>query len=611
MKVFAVLMTATLLIFEGEAYLQLSTAPRRGVPLISPFPVPRHSLSAATKGHTSRSNLNTALQHMGHSHSHHHHHEHSPSSSADRSLRRKRRVIVVAACLIVTLGSKVLRGSRPQGVDYLSFGLASVALSSTDRIVRACKSLWRKLDNYRTGIAKHTTQVSSSSSKQRNFSQSPTEADRVTWIGVWLNLLLSVSKLVVGVTQHSSALVADAGHSLSDLVSDFITLASVRVARLPPDEDHPYGHYKFEALGSLFLSLTLLGTGVSVASMANQQLLQLWLGRNSQVPAILPGPLALVMAAVSIASKEWLFRITRKVGESLNSPVVIANAWHHRSDAYSSVLAMLSIAWAMAGFPVADAAAGLLVAGMICMTGGDILVESVQQLSDSTNIDLQDRVQRLWKDMDDDDVSRSKQATIRARQVGSSAFVDVAFETSQDLSTTATRAVEDRVRNKVVQGLTKQGYDGSTLKTTIHARAPQPPPCPLLIHQEEGSDPVVSATRVEHLVRQQALLVNIPQVTGVTVHFGASVVVDVRVQLPDESDLTVVKQYARQLQDALEGLEEIDRANISLDLQEERPDQKTADTALLDIATSPYPHWDPRKLTNSQTATNQTSNYAP
>jgi cation diffusion facilitator family transporter len=331
--------------------------------------------------------------------------------------------------------------------DLIAFILTSVVLNSADKVRRTVAASMDKLKGFRDGIVKHSgggggtaagigvgaggTTVASSAAQMQDTSA----ADRVTWIGVWINLLLSVGKLVIGVTQHSSALIADAGHSLSDLVSDFITLWSVQIARLPPDDDHPYGHYKFEAIGSLFLSLTLLATGVGVGAMANKQLLQLLAaGKQSSTGAaaaamILPGPLALVMAGISIASKEWLFRITKVVGERLNSPVVLANAWHHRSDAYSSVLALLSIAWAMAGFKAADAAAGLLVAGMICMTGGDILVESIQQLSDSSNQELQHELQHVVQDyiQQDDDVLCS--TSIRARQVGSSAFVDVIVET--------------------------------------------------------------------------------------------------------------------------------------------------------------------------------------
>ena len=130
---------------------------------------------------------------------------------------------------------------------------------------------------------------------------------------------------------------------------------------------HPYGHGKFEAVGSLFLALTLFATGLSVGASANGKLLEILQNSGAGAAVTLPTWPALIMAFLSITSKEWLFRITRTVGEELNSQVVIANAWHHRSDAYSSVLALGSIFLAMTvpGMAAADAAAGLLVAYVI------------------------------------------------------------------------------------------------------------------------------------------------------------------------------------------------------------------------------------------------------
>jgi hypothetical protein len=316
--------------------------------------------------------------------------------------------------------------------------------------------------------------------------------------------------------------------------------------------------------------------------MANRQLLQLLAKTSSSASSaasiLLPGPLALVMAGISIASKEWLFRITKVVGERLQSPVVIANAWHHRSDAYSSVLALLSIAMARAGFPAADAAAGLLVAGMICMTGGDILVESIQQLSDSANEELQESVRTVvetYIQSDDDDILRV--TSIRARQVGSSAFIDVTVETPPHLSTTATRAVEERLKRHLAISLNQQ-----VLTATVHAKPKLMVVCPLLENQQEQDDVVVgsanSASALEFLVRQQALLLypKIESLSGVTVHYAAqnNATVDVNIVIEAEENQTPslpqIKECAKELQDSLEGLPEIAQANIYLDLSNSR-----------------------------------------
>jgi len=474
----------------------------RRVPSTDVSSFPQYKISSSTKlsrwGNKKRErglSTSTSLYHMGHSHSHHDHHHHSTPDEPKGFNKQRilRRLALVLFCWVATCGTKLVQtatnvngAKRFVGLsqnDWISFVVTSVALTSAKTILSAVDQSVERVRRFVEGIRKHSPSTEVQEEDQHYHYQQPVDkadADRVTWIGVAVNLLLSVGKLGVGITAHSSALVADAGHSLSDLVSDFITLWSVNVARLPPDEDHPYGHYKFEAIGSLFLSLTLLATGGSVGLMANKQLMEVLQttaassAAATAVPVQLPGPLALVMAGLSIFSKEWLFRITKQVGERLRSPVVIANAWHHRSDAYSSILALFSIAFAMFGFPAADAAAGILVAGMICMTGGEILVESVKQLSDSADSDLQAEIVEILNELDDDDVIAI--TSVRARQMGSAASVDVTVEIPSVLSTTASSAVEERIRQRLLGELTRRrggrrnDASSSGIIATVHAK---------------------------------------------------------------------------------------------------------------------------------------------
>lgn len=548
----------------------------------------------------------SVLFHMGHSHGHHHHHEIIEDKEMATKLspkimrqRNRRRLALVLFCWFATCFPPLLKHRIIAKHNWLAFLGTSVVLTSAEKLRRSVRNSIQRFSEFKDGIVKHAPQSKNTNLKFQNDAK---EADRVTWIGVVVNLLLSVGKLLVGVTSHSSALIADAGHSLSDLVSDFITLWTVQIARLPADEDHPYGHWKFEgtscniltvqlffetqifllppkkAIGSLFLSLTLIATAFSVGSMANKQLLQLLSAtKASTAAAVIPGPLALVMAGISICSKEWLYRITKTVGEKIRSQVVIANAWHHRSDAYSSVLALCSIAWARTGFPAADAAAGLFVAGMIGMTGGDILVESVQQLSDGANPRLQKealkRIQVLHEEKDQDDVLSVE--SVKARQVGSLSLIEVQLRTSSDLSTTAARAVEERWK----QWLKKDyGYEA-----IVHAK-PDLVICPLLTKQlqdddHEPSKPEImpSAGSIEFLARQQALLSS-QQVERVTVHYNYSKVsVDMILSqsLPkhatnEEVEVTCTLSdlcdQGKQLKESLQELDEIDEANIYWDL---------------------------------------------
>ena len=366
----------------------------------------------------------------------------------------------------------------------------------------------------------------------------------------------------MGVSCHSSVLIADAGHSLSDLFSDFITLWAVNVGRLPPDADHPYGHGKFEAIGSLFLSLTLFGTGIGVGAVSNKRLLEILSmqrGMISMAEVALPKLPALLMAGLSIVSKEWLFRVTRNVGERLNSQIVIANAWHHRSDAYSSVLALGSIALAMyvPGLVAVDAAAGLFVAGMICMTGAEIMGESIKQLTDTSNDELVERITALAANSED----VLKVNRVRARQVGSASTVDVSVSMPDDKSASAARAVEARLKKSILQ------IDG-VLDVDVRATSPGVV-CPLL----EASNPMpMSAAEVENRVKREILSSHpeVKSVEGVVVHYQDTLLVnvDVHIRLDMDTSLAEANRFATVVRDTIESSNQINTAKIFLDLNE-------------------------------------------
>jgi cation diffusion facilitator family transporter len=388
-----------------------------------------------------------------------------------------------------------------------------------------------------------------------------------------INIVLSISKFFVGVTCHSSALIADAGHSLSDLFSDFVTLWAVQVARLPPDQDHPYGHGKFEAVGSLFLSLTLIGTGIGVGIMANNKLLEIVAMQRRGIAFThqIPSFPALAMALISVVSKEWLFRVTRVVGQRLQSQVVIANAWHHRSDAYSSILATASIGLAMyvPGLLFIDAAAGLFVAAMIGMTGMEILGESVKQLTDTSNEELVRKVTELAKgNADVESVVR-----VRARQVGSASSVDVAVSIPEDRTASAARAVEERLKQQILQ------YAGEDV-VDIDVRATAPPPsngtfnCSVLESSRQGGNSI-SVEEIESCVRDEVLRRHsdsVSSIQGVTVHFrdATTGVVDVDVDLRlDAVTIAEAGMIARGIRRTLESSSQIDKARVYLELNDE------------------------------------------
>jgi cation diffusion facilitator family transporter len=198
-------------------------------------------------------------------------------------------------------------------------------------------------------------------------------ASRVTLLGAVINLMLAAVKGVVGLAAGSSVLVADAVHSLSDLGSDIVTLFSLRVASKPPDEDHPYGHGRYETLGALVLAVVLLSAALGIA----------WDAWSRFGESVEPGVMALWAAALSIAAKEALFHVTVRVGRRHESPLVVANAWHHRSDALSSIAAFGGIAGARMGFPILDPAAAVVVAALIVRMAVGLLGDAIREVTDT------------------------------------------------------------------------------------------------------------------------------------------------------------------------------------------------------------------------------------
>ena len=372
-------------------------------------------------------------------------------------------------------------------------------------------------------------------------------------------MFLSAGKLGVGVACHSSALIADAGHSLSDLFSDLVTLWAVSVGRLPPDEDHPYGHGKFEAVGSLFLSLTLLGTGLGIGLLSNQKLLEiLRLQRQGAAAAAtpLPGIAALAMAGISVMVKEWLFRITRRVGERLQSNVVIANAWHHRSDAYSSILALASIALAryVPGLVFVDATAGLLVGATIGMTGAEILGDSINALTDRHPEAVGQAVTAAAQEHP----AVAAVTHIKARPVGSMVNVDVDVDVVP-LQHTGTkeedRATTTATAKDIQQHIEQSCSSGATGEPAVHVRVHTHP-----VEQEQAEETV--RTIVQDTVPAG--------ITCQKIHRPAPGAVDVVLAAATESTTDAassMQSVAPKLQQqVLQSMEGVETVHIYLDL---------------------------------------------
>lgn len=200
---------------------------------------------------------------------------------------------------------------------------------------------------------------------------------RVTLVGAAVNLLLGAAKVVFGIAAHSQALVADGVHSLSDLVSDAVVLAGTYIGGKAPDHNHPFGHERFETLATAGVGLVLLAAAGGFAFDAVRAL-----SGTATPPAIAAG-IALPVAVASLGAKEALYWYTRHVGRRAGSRLVEANAWHHRSDALSSVVVLLGLGGVLAGAPWLDAAAAVVVAGMLALMGGRFLWNALSELVDT------------------------------------------------------------------------------------------------------------------------------------------------------------------------------------------------------------------------------------
>ena len=197
---------------------------------------------------------------------------------------------------------------------------------------------------------------------------------RVTILGGIANFLLLLAKFVAGFLGHSSAMIADAVHSLSDFLTDIVVLLFVKI-----DSRHPNGNGRYETIATAIISIALIGVAVSIAWEGAQKILTVYHGGTLETP----GVIALVAAIASILVKEWIFRITRHVAREVNSEALEANAWHHRSDALSSVGSMLGIGGALllgGNWAILDPIAGIIVSVVILVVGIRLLLQSAGEL---------------------------------------------------------------------------------------------------------------------------------------------------------------------------------------------------------------------------------------
>ncbi|MBP5389980.1 MAG: cation transporter [Bacteroidales bacterium] len=271
------------------------------------------------------------------------------------------------------------------------------------------------------------------------------EIYRVTLVGSLVNLLLMALKFVAGIVGRSGAMMADAVHSLSDFLTDIVVLVFVGISARPQDESHDYGHGKFETVATMLIGLALAAAAVGII-VSGASKLAAWL-QGEALPA--PGRLALWAALVSIATKELLYRYTALRGRKLASPALTANAWHHRSDALSSVGAAIGIGGAILlgdRWTVLDPLASIVVGGLLAKVALDLLKPSLGELTDQS---LPDAAEAEIREVLLSEPGVSEPHNLKTRRIGSRVAIEVHIRLDGDLPLREAHETASRLEKKL------------------------------------------------------------------------------------------------------------------------------------------------------------------
>lgn len=267
------------------------------------------------------------------------------------------------------------------------------------------------------------------------------QAVRVSAVTMAVNILLSVFKLFAGVFARSGAMISDAVHSASDVFSTIIVIIGVKISSKKADDDHPYGHERLECVSAILLSGLLLATGILIGYSGVKSV---FFGEISQIPV--PGVLALTAAVISVAVKEAMYWYTRHYAKKLDSGALMADAWHHRSDALSSVGSFAGILGARLGFPVLDPIASLVICVFIVKAAADIFRSSIDKMTDhacdrQTERDITDLAFGIDGVMGVD--------RVMTRVFGDRIYVDMEISANGEDTLNATHAVAQAVHDKI------------------------------------------------------------------------------------------------------------------------------------------------------------------
>ena len=265
-------------------------------------------------------------------------------------------------------------------------------------------------------------------------------AVKVSRLSILVNLLLTAGKLAAGLLAHSGAMVSDAVHSLSDVFSTIIVIVGVKLAGRDPDREHPFGHERLECVAAILLSAVLMLTGLVIGWEGIQKILAG--GEALEIP----GLAALIAALVSILTKEGMFRYVRRQARSLNSTALMAEAWHHRSDALSSIGALVGIAGARLGAPVLDPLASVVICVFIAKAAVDIFRDAVDKMVDRS---CDEEIERAIRERVEHRKEVRRIDLLRTREFGSRIYIELEIALDGELPLSSAHAIAESIHDEI------------------------------------------------------------------------------------------------------------------------------------------------------------------
>ena len=281
-------------------------------------------------------------------------------------------------------------------------------------------------------------QIENTNLQEKQFEK---EAMKVSTVSIVVNVLLSLFKLLAGVIAHSGAMISDAIHSASDVFSTIIVMVGIHLADRKSDKEHPYGHERMECVAAIVLATVLAVTGLGIGWSAIQSI-----AKESTGVVVVPGVLALVAAVVSILTKEGMYWYTRFHAKKIDSSALMADAWHHRSDALSSVGALVGIAASRMGYPFMDPLASLVICVFIEKAALDIFKDAINKMVDKA---CDEQTEQAIRECASKQEGVVRVDMLKTRVFGNKIYVDIEIGADGNETLREAHAVAEEVHNRI------------------------------------------------------------------------------------------------------------------------------------------------------------------